>query len=122
MIKILRKLNIGIMSVICAASVLCPITIFSLDVLAQTYPNKPIRLILPYPPGSTTDVLGRYVDDRGYFHPIIHSGYNPYLTLQLAHALLYLEDAEAAWSVAESVFRQTNPTYTLPRILYSRTA
>ena len=28
---------------------------------AQTYPNKPVRLILPFPPGGATDVLGRVV-------------------------------------------------------------
>ena len=27
--------------------------------VAQTYPNKPIRLVLPYSAGTTTDVLGR---------------------------------------------------------------
>ena len=28
---------------------------------AQTYPDKPIRLIVPYPPGASTDTLGRTV-------------------------------------------------------------
>jgi tripartite-type tricarboxylate transporter receptor subunit TctC len=28
---------------------------------AQTYPSKPIRLILPFPPGGTTDTLGRII-------------------------------------------------------------
>jgi tripartite-type tricarboxylate transporter receptor subunit TctC len=28
---------------------------------AQTYPNKPIRLILPFPAGGATDILGRLI-------------------------------------------------------------
>lgn len=28
---------------------------------ADTYPDKPIRLIIPYPPGGATDVIGRIV-------------------------------------------------------------
>lgn len=31
---------------------------------AQTYPTKPIHLILPYPPGGATDVIGRIVSQR----------------------------------------------------------
>lgn len=31
---------------------------------AQTYPNKPIRLIVPYPPGALTDLLGRAIGER----------------------------------------------------------
>ncbi len=29
--------------------------------LAQGYPNKPIRMIVPWPPGGATDILGRMV-------------------------------------------------------------
>ncbi len=31
---------------------------------AQTYPVKPIRLIMPYPAGGSTDIVGRLVADR----------------------------------------------------------
>ncbi len=31
---------------------------------AQTYPNKPVHLILPFPPGGATDVLGRLVGQK----------------------------------------------------------
>ena len=32
--------------------------------LAQEYPNRPIRLVVPYPPSGLTDVLGRVIADR----------------------------------------------------------
>jgi len=32
--------------------------------LAQQYPNKPIRLIVPYPAGGATDVVARLVSER----------------------------------------------------------
>ena len=37
---------------------------FSASVWAQSYPSKPVRVIIPYPPGSTPDIVGRTVSDR----------------------------------------------------------
>ncbi len=31
---------------------------------AQTYPNKPIRLIAPYPPGGSSDILARILGEK----------------------------------------------------------
>ena len=31
---------------------------------AQSYPSRPITLIVPFPPGGSTDVVGRIVAER----------------------------------------------------------
>ena len=31
---------------------------------AQSYPNRPIKLIAPFPPGGTSDVLGRLIAQK----------------------------------------------------------
>jgi len=55
------------------------LAVFTVVAMADSYPSKPIRLIVPYPPGGTTDRIGRllatelsgrlgtkvYVDNKG---------------------------------------------------------
>jgi len=62
-----------------------------------------------------------FVDEKGFFHPIIHSGYNPYLTLQIAHSFFIMGNIGKAWEVAETIFRQAVPPYSLPEAIHPRT-
>ncbi len=52
---------------IAAAAVLLGIAqlcVVTSSVLAQVYPSKPIKLVIPYPPGGSTDVIGRLVGQK----------------------------------------------------------
>jgi len=37
---------------------------FSAAAAAQSYPNKPVRVIVPWPPGQATDIAARIIADR----------------------------------------------------------
>ena len=48
-----------------AVGMLSALSCFSLGALAQAdYPNKPIKLIVAFPPGGTSDVMGRLVAEE----------------------------------------------------------
>ena len=38
--------------------------LLSINAFAQDWPTKPLRLILPFPPGGGTDILGRLIAER----------------------------------------------------------
>ena len=45
-------------------TLLVAVLVFPLIALAQAWPSKPIRLVVPYPPGGSTDLLARTIGQK----------------------------------------------------------
>jgi len=49
----MKRLALGLLALLCAASA-----------FAQDYPNRPVKVIVPWPPGQATDIAARVVAER----------------------------------------------------------
>jgi tripartite-type tricarboxylate transporter receptor subunit TctC len=54
-------MNIRIVCSIAASATLISASLVTMDAAAQAFPSKPIRWIVPFPPGGSNDVLARYL-------------------------------------------------------------
>ncbi len=89
--------------------------------ISSVYPLALFGNELKHPAKTVEKLREKFIDEKGFFHPFVHSGYNPYLTLQIAHSFLNLGEIDKAWEVADTVFRQAVPPYSLPEAIHPRT-
>lgn len=50
-----------VMKILCVVILVAAINFYGSLAVAQTYPTKSIRLIVPFPPGGSTDITGRMI-------------------------------------------------------------
>lgn len=63
----------------------------------------------------------RYFQEDLFFHPIIHSGFNIYLSLQVAQAFLSLGYARTARRIFRRVLQKRTELWTYPEAIHPRT-
>jgi hypothetical protein len=81
--------------------------------------------ILEYDKGrfdpSLDYIQENYFHNKIFFQNIIHSGGNPYITLQIAHSYLYLGNREMFYNIFKDVIEYASPTLNYPEAIHPLT-
>ena len=81
--------------------------------------------ILEYDKGkfnaSLEFIYNNYFHNNLFFQNIIHSGGNPYITLQIAHSYLYLGNREMFYKILKDVIEYASPTLNYPEAIHPLT-
>ncbi|HVN48844.1 MAG TPA: hypothetical protein VMU30_08510, partial [Bacteroidota bacterium] len=93
----------------------------AIGALCGIYPTQIHSMAPEYFSNTLSQLHASFVDEKGFYHPIIHSGYNAYLTLHIAHSYLVLGHVQKAWDVAETIFRHCGSPYSLPEAIHPLT-
>lgn len=84
---------------------------------------SPLAVVRPgaeWVPGTVEHLARNYLRDGLFLQKIIHTGLNPYLSAQLARALLVRQDPRA-YTVLEGLLRHGGPTRAWPEAIHPRT-
>ena len=84
----------------------------------------PLQILPPDDPGMTATLntlLNRYTVRGMFFQDFVHSGMNPYLTLQIAQAALYGGRREVFWDLLRKVLSRVTSTFTFPEAIHPAT-
>lgn len=96
-----RGIDCGMIGSICAAYPL------------QLMPANDHRII------HTVEILSEKFSHNGmFFQQFIHSGANPYLSLQIAHVWLFAGDRERFWTMLNRVIDCATPTWNFPEAIH----
>lgn len=88
---------------------------------ALLYPLE-LDLLSPEELRATLDVIhANFFPEGLFFQPIIHSGYNIYLSLHVAQGYLRLGDVRRAREILKKVIKTRRPLWTYPEAVHPRT-
>jgi len=89
--------------------------------ICEIYPLD-LEIISPADMSATVKYIHRNFFDKGmFFHPIIHSGYNVYLSIQMAQCLFRLGDVRSARKIFKKALKMRSDLWTYPEAIHPLT-